>query len=70
MKDVNKKVTSKRQNSEENLEEIILEGILTHEQKEYKPGSHYHEGVFIPASLTRNGEWKSVNIFKNQEPKI
>lgn len=67
MKGVNKKATSKK----ENLEEIILEGILTHEKKEYKSGPHYHEGVFIPASLTtKNEKWKSVNIFKQLDPKF
>ncbi|MCH7399316.1 M56 family metallopeptidase [Belliella sp. DSM 107340] len=60
MKDLNRK-----KNTGENLQEIILDGILTHEQKVYKEGPHYHKGVFIPASLTRNGEWKSINIFRD-----
>jgi hypothetical protein len=73
MKNVSFTVSSK--NSEvkpsfsEGLEELILEGILGHEEKEYKPGPHHIKGLSIPVSLKRNGEARSINIFKESESK-
>lgn len=56
--------------SNETLEALILEGLLKHEQKEYKPGPHYYEGPFVPTFLVREGEIISVNIFKQLDPKF
>ncbi len=73
MKNVSFTVSSK--NSEvkpsfsEGLEELILKGILGHEEKEYKPGPHHIKGLSIPVSLKRNGEARSINIFKESESK-